>query len=175
MFAQFVTLTPFPGTVDFNRWEQKEESKVEVAGVPLNRYWLIPGHLRPKLYTPHPLMSPDEIRERTQSVWDEFYNLANTWKRARGAAKSLRSRLALVFISKLYRQMYARTGIATDSARRNRANTWARLLAKPCRRLFQAPPMPRLKMPSGILDTGSVAPLHQIAAAASGEGANLPD
>ena len=29
---------------------------------PLTRYWLIPGHLRPKLYTPHPTMSPDEIR-----------------------------------------------------------------------------------------------------------------
>ena len=80
-------------------------------------------------------MTADEIRERTQSVWDEFYSLANVWRRACGAAKSLRARLALVFISKLYRQMYARTGITTDSARRKRANTWARLLAKPCRRL----------------------------------------
>jgi radical SAM superfamily enzyme YgiQ (UPF0313 family) len=151
-FAQFVTLTPFPGTVDFMRWEQKEESKVKIAGIPLNRYWLIPGHLRPKLYTPHPLMTHDEIRRRTQDVWDEFYNLRNIWKRVSGVAKSIRARLALVFVSKLYRQMYARTGIATDSARRTRANTWARLLAKPCRRLFQAPPMPELKMPESILD-----------------------
>ena len=150
-FAQFVTLTPFPGTVDFMRWEQKDESKATIAGVPLNRYWLIPGHLRPKLYAPHPLMTHDEIRQRTQSVWDEFYSLRNIWKRVGGVAKSIRAKLTLVFISKLYHQMYARTGISTDSRRRSRANAWARLLAKPCRRLFQAPPMPELKMPENIL------------------------
>jgi hypothetical protein len=43
--------------------------------------------------------------------------------------------------------MYASTGIATDSARRNRANKWARLLAKPCRKLFQGKPMPGLQAP----------------------------
>jgi hypothetical protein len=47
-------------------------------------------------------------------------------------------------ISKLYRQMYANTGIATDSARVSRANRWARLIAKPCRRLFTARPLPAL-------------------------------
>jgi hypothetical protein len=49
-----------------------------------------------------------------------------------------------VLISKLYRQMYANTGIATDSARVNRANRWARLIARPCRRLFIARPLPEL-------------------------------
>jgi hypothetical protein len=43
--------------------------------------------------------------------------------------------------------MYANTGIATDSARVNRSATWARWIAKPCRRLFQAPPMPELEVP----------------------------
>ena len=50
--------------------------------------------------------------------------------------------MAFVLISKLYRQMYANTGIATDSARVNRANRWARLIARPCRRLFVARPLP---------------------------------
>jgi hypothetical protein len=40
--------------------------------------------------------------------------------------------------------MYANTGIATDSARVNRANRWARLIAKPCRRFFIARPLPAL-------------------------------
>jgi hypothetical protein len=40
--------------------------------------------------------------------------------------------------------MYANTGIATDSARVNRANRWARLIAGPCRRLFTAKPLPGL-------------------------------
>ncbi len=146
-FAQFVTMTPFPGTVDFERWEKSVGSDVErVEGIPITRYWLIPGHLRPKLYMPHPTMSPDEIRNRTQGVWDSYYRLSEIWKRA-DCVKSVKSRLAFLFISKLYRQMYASTGIATDSARRKKANQWARLMAKLCRRLFRAKPMPDLQVP----------------------------
>ena len=153
-FAQFVTMTPFPGTIDFNRWEQAVGDKDKVAGIPITRYWLIPGHLRPKLYTEHPTMSPDEIRARTQGVWDNYYSLSEIWKRA-GCVKALKSRLAFVLISKLYRQMYANTGIATDSARREAANRWVRRIAPLCRRLFQAKPMPDLQMPAvrGIPET----------------------
>ncbi len=146
-FAQFVTMTPFPGTVDFQKWEKNlGEGVPKVNGTPLTRYWLIPGHMRPKLYIPHPTMSPDEIRDRTQKVWDDFYSMAAIWKRA-DCVKSLKSRLAFVFISKLYRQMYAKTGIATDSARRKTANRWARITAKMCQKLFLAKPMPGLQMP----------------------------
>jgi radical SAM superfamily enzyme YgiQ (UPF0313 family) len=143
-FAQFVMMTPFPGTVDFERWEKEQGDGVaRVEGVPLTRYWRLPGHLRPKLYTPHPTMSPDEVRAGTQRVWDQFYSLRSIWQRA-DCVKSLKARLAFVFISKLYRQMYANTGIATDSARRKTANRWARWLAKPCRSLFAGRPMPEL-------------------------------
>lgn len=146
-FAQFVTLTPYPGTVDFIRWEkQMEAAPVMVAGIPITRRWLIPQGLRPKLYWPHPSMSAEEIRLRTQSVWDTFYGLRSIWIRSR-FIKSLRARLAFVLISKIYRQMYADTGIATDSARVSRSARWARWLAKPCQRLFAAPPMPDLKIP----------------------------
>src|SRR5688572_22976149 len=70
-FAQFVTMTPFPGTVDFERWEKNLGKNADrVEGVPITRYWLIPGERRPKLYISHPTMSPDEIRRRTQGVWD---------------------------------------------------------------------------------------------------------
>jgi len=147
-FAQFVTMTPFPGTVDFERWEKTLGEKAErVHGVPITRYWLLPGHLRPKLYAPHPTMTSEEIRVRTQKVWDSFYKLSVTWKRS-NCVKSLKSRLAFLLISKLYRQMYANTGIATDSARRKSANRWARWLLKPCLRLFRAKPMPGLAGPA---------------------------
>ena len=92
-------------------------------------------------------MSADEIRDRTQAVWDRFYSLMQIWKRS-GCVESLRARLAFVLISKLYRQMYANTGIATDSARVNRSVRWARLIARPCRKLFAASPMPDLVIPS---------------------------
>ncbi len=146
-FAQFVMLTPYPGTVDFMRWEKTmETSPIEIAGIPITRRWLIPRALRPKLYWPHPTMSGEEIREHTQSVWDTFYGFKSIWKRS-SFIKSMRARLAFVLISKIYRQMYADTGIATDSARVARSNRWARWLSKPCQRLFSGAPMPDLQVP----------------------------
>jgi radical SAM superfamily enzyme YgiQ (UPF0313 family) len=146
-FAQFVMLTPFPGTLDFAAWEKTmADDQTRIAGVPITRHWLIPQAFRPKVYTPHPVMSADEIRTRTQGVWDRFYSLPNVWERSK-CVKSFKARLAFVLISKLYRQMYANTGIATDSARVNRSARWARMIAKPCRRLFSARPMPHLEVP----------------------------
>jgi radical SAM superfamily enzyme YgiQ (UPF0313 family) len=146
-FAQFVMMTPFPGTVDFARWEKlQEESPTLVAGVPITRYWLIPTAVRPKMFTPHPTMSSDEIRERTQKVWDRFYNWGSIWERS-ACTPNLRARIAFVFLSKLYRQMYAGTGISTDSARRKKSKKWARWTARQCKRLFQATPMPHLETP----------------------------
>jgi radical SAM superfamily enzyme YgiQ (UPF0313 family) len=143
-FAQFVMLTPFPGTIDFEKWEKEVERD---GGTPLTRYWLIPSSQRPKIYTPHPVMSAEEIRRRTQATWDEFYRLPMIWERS-ACVRSLRARLAFVLISKLYRQMYANTGIATDSARRGRSERWARWLAKACRRFFVTEPMPHLEAPA---------------------------
>jgi radical SAM superfamily enzyme YgiQ (UPF0313 family) len=143
-FAQFVMLTPYPGTVDFEAWAKRVDADTpQVAGIPITRHWLIPQAQRPKVYVPHPVMTPDEIRARTQAVWDRFYSLRRIWVRSR-CTPTLRARLAFVLISKLYRQMYANTGIATDSARVTRANRWARLIARPCRRLFAGRPMPAL-------------------------------
>jgi radical SAM superfamily enzyme YgiQ (UPF0313 family) len=145
-FAQFVMLTPFPGTLDFDKWEKSQgDQPPAVDGIPLTRHWLIPAAKRPKYYMPHPTMTNDEVRARTQEVWDRFYSLPTVWERSR-CTGSLKARLAFVLISKLYRQMYANTGIATDSARHSRAERWARLLAKPTRRLFAGRPMPELEM-----------------------------
>jgi hypothetical protein len=142
-------LTPFPGTLDFATWEKSlGADPPHVAGIPVSRHWLIPQANRPKVYVHHPVMSPDEIRRRTQAVWDRFYSLPSIWKRSQGAVTSLKGRLAFLLISKIYRQMYANTGIATDSARVNRSAQWARLMAIPCRRLFAGRPMPELQLPS---------------------------
>jgi radical SAM superfamily enzyme YgiQ (UPF0313 family) len=156
-FAQFVMLTPFPGTIDFEKWEKAEADGPKVDGVPLTRYWLIPSSRRPKVYSPHPLLSPEQIRAGTQQAWDHFYALPAVWQRS-AIIKSLRGRLAFVLISKLYRQMYANTGIATDSARVARSAKRARLLAGLARRLFMAPPMPDLAEPPGLATITPVTP-----------------
>jgi radical SAM superfamily enzyme YgiQ (UPF0313 family) len=148
-FAQFVMLQPLPGTLDFAAWEQSlGDTAPRVGDIPLTRYWLVPPADRPKVYIEHPAMTADEIRRRTQAVWDRFYSLPNIWRRSRAAVTSLKARLAFLLISKIYRQMYANTGIATDSARVNRSMRWARLMAIPCRRLFAGRPMPDLQLPS---------------------------
>ena len=102
-------------------------------------------------------MSSEEIRERTQRVWDRFYAWNTIWKRS-NCTTNLRARLAFVFISKLYRQMYAGTGLASDSARRQKAKRWARWTARQCRRLFTAKPMPELKIPDWSSSLGTAAP-----------------
>jgi radical SAM superfamily enzyme YgiQ (UPF0313 family) len=156
-FAQFVMLTPFPGTVDFAAWEKTMESDpTRIEGIPLTRHWLIPKGKQPKVYVPHPVMSPDEIRMRTQAVWDRFYSWRNIWSRS-ACVESIKARVAFVLVSKLYRQMYANTGIATDSARINRSAHWARWIAKPLVRLFAAPPMPDLEVPGLMSEPARVA------------------
>jgi radical SAM superfamily enzyme YgiQ (UPF0313 family) len=148
-FAQFVMMTPFPGTVDFARWEKEQEADpnaLHVDGVPITRYWRIPIAVRPKMFTPHPSMSSAEISERTQKVWDRFYETAVVWRRSK-CTPTLRARVAFFLLSKLYRQMYAGTGISTDSARKKKAKTTARFIARQTRKIFQAKPMPELASP----------------------------
>ena len=147
-FAQFVMLTPFPGTIDFEKWEKSfGETPPEVDGIPITRHWLIPAERRPKFYMDHPSMAPAEIQARTQRVWDRFYATPQVWKRS-NCISSLKGRLAFVLASKLYRQMYANTGISTDSARRTSSVRWSRLLARPLHRLFAGKLMPDLQVPS---------------------------
>jgi hypothetical protein len=153
-FAQFVMLTPFPGTVDFAKWE-KTAGTSAINGIPLTRYWLIPPSQRPKVYMPHPTMSAEAIRRGTQHVWDRFYTLSAIWQRS-ACVRSLRARIAFVLISKLYRQMYANTGIATDSARVTRSVRRARWLAKAARRLFVVAPMPDLADPVAVPASSTV-------------------
>ena len=159
-FAQFVMMTPFPGTVDFGKWEKEQAAHPTMVGdVPLTRYWLIPTEVRPKMFTPHPTMSSDEIRERTQKVWDRFYNWSSIWERS-ACTPTLKARIAFMFLSKLYRQMYAGTGISTDSARRKKSKRWARWTAAQCKKLFRAKPMPELQGPNwdlGLPGLGHVA------------------
>jgi radical SAM superfamily enzyme YgiQ (UPF0313 family) len=146
-FAQFVLLTPFPGTVDFEKWTKDQgPTPEEVEGVPVTRHWLIPEDRRPKIFTPHPTMSAEEIRQRTQDVWDQFYSWRQIWSRSH-VVTSMKARVAFLLISKLYRQMYANTGIATDSARVQRSAKRARWIGKACRMLFVGQPMPGLAVP----------------------------
>jgi radical SAM superfamily enzyme YgiQ (UPF0313 family) len=151
-FAQFVLLTPFPGTVDFDKWAADENRRgTAIDGIPITQHWLIPEERRPRLYAAHPTMSLEEIRVGTQHAWDQFYSWRQVWRRSR-VVTSMRNRLAFMLVSKMYRQMYANTGIATDSARVQRSARWARWLGLAAKRLFIGKPMPDLAVPGEPLE-----------------------
>jgi hypothetical protein len=103
-------------------------------------------------------MNTVEISNRTQKVWDRFYAIKAVWQRS-ACVPNLRGRIAFMLLSKLYRQMYAGTGISTDSARRKKSKSWARWMAGQCRKFFQAAPMPELRSP--VWDLGlPISPIH---------------
>ena len=58
------------------------------------------------------------------------------------------ARMAFCALAKLYRQMYAGTGISTDSARRKKSKAAARWMARQTKRIFKAKPMPELSYPA---------------------------
>ena len=111
-FAQFVMLTPFPGTVDFEKWEKSfGEAPPEVDGIPLTRHWLIPQERAAQGLSAAPGdVARTRSAQRTQAVWDEFYSLPQHLAARRTSSSRSKARLAFVLISKLYRQMYANTG-----------------------------------------------------------------
>lgn len=88
-----------------------------------------------------------QIRVGAQRAWDQFYRWRAIWRRS-DVAESWRGRLAFVLLSRLYRQMYANTGIATDSARVTRSARRARLVGRRCRALFLGRPMPDVQLPA---------------------------
>jgi radical SAM superfamily enzyme YgiQ (UPF0313 family) len=150
-FAQFVLLTPYAGTVDYEKWVKEQHNRIlTIDDIPVTRHWLIPQNRRPKLCMRHPTLSEAEICARTQQVWDRFYSLRAVWGRSR-VVKSIRSRLVFVLVSKLYREMYVTTAIATDRTRLARSNQWARRLGALCRRAFMGSPMPDLVIPAAAV------------------------
>ncbi len=52
--------------------------------------------VRPKMFTPHPSMSADEIRVRTQGVWDDFYG--NSASVEAGKMREVAQRAAGIFL-----------------------------------------------------------------------------
>ena len=133
-FAQFVRLTPFPGTVDFMHWEKR----MRVDGpesAKLARYWLIPYTERPKIQVPHPSMSASDLLAGTTHVWRSFYSYGSIWRRSK-VMPSLKARLFFVIASKLFERTYFHTGVASDSARSDRAASISGHLSRISHRLI---------------------------------------
>ena len=88
-FAQFVLLQPFPGTVDFEKWEKAQVNPAQVDNIPITRHWLLPNGEAAEDLHAAPSLRPEEIRGYTQQVWDKFYSFSAIWQRAQ-CVKSLK-------------------------------------------------------------------------------------
>ena len=146
-FAQFVMLTPFPGTLDFDKWEKSFGETVPSGRRHADHAAL--AHSRGATSEVLHGASDDGAGRDSRAHAGRVGSLlqqATACGRRRGIS-SVKGRLAFMLISKLYRQMYANTGISTDSARVARSAKRAKWIGVACRRFFVAKPMPDLAMP----------------------------
>ena len=118
----------------------------KVDGIPVSRHWLIPQTKRPKLLTPHPVMSGEQIRQGTQNVWNNFYSLKASWQRS-NILKSFKNRVAFVVASKVMLNAFGNTGLSTDSNRASRATKLGGIGFSLLQKMFAAAPMPDLLVP----------------------------
>ena len=139
-------LTPFPGTLDFAKWEKTQARRREaVDGIPMTRHWLIPQAKRPKVYIPHPTMSPTRSASARRACGIASTPPSSIWKRAKvrevaqGAA-GVRADLEDVSADVRQHRHRHRQRPRQSSVR------WARLIAIPCQKLFAGKPMPDLQL-----------------------------
>ena len=147
-FAQFLTLTPFPGTVDFLKWGEERSGRAARRGRRAGQPLLADSADQA---AEDLLAAPGDDGRGDSGPAPSARGIASTPSARSGAARVASAPSATAWRScwcpKLYRQMYGNTGIATDSARVSRSAAWARWLAIPLKRLFSAAPMPELQVP----------------------------
>ena len=88
-FAQFVMLTPFPGTTDFAAWEKEmADDPTRIAGMPLTRHWLIPARHAPEgLHA-----APGHVGRRHPRAARRGRGIGSTACRTSGSARTASSR-----------------------------------------------------------------------------------
>ena len=143
--AQFVTMVPFPGTVDFAL--MKRGKKVLKLKDPDYDYWLDPDH--PRVLYEHPFLSDEELLGKVEDAWKDFYSASAIRKRARGFGfKGWKANLAYYVVCRGLFTRYSRHGLSQDSAvRGNKKRRLANLLGRTALALLKKPPMDQPAQP----------------------------
>ena len=137
-FAQFVLLQPFPGTVDFERWERSQTNPPTIDDVPLTRHWLLPTARRPRCTCPTRHLAPEQIRNYTQAVWDQLLQPARHLE-ARPVRQDTEGKTGVRAHFEALPPDVRKHGHCDRQRTTHRAKRMARLIAWPCRRFFVAP------------------------------------
>jgi radical SAM superfamily enzyme YgiQ (UPF0313 family) len=138
--AQFIPMTPLPGTVDFHMMRRGKMGLQLVK--PDYDYWLDPDH--PRILYRHPNLATDQIERGLERAWRDFYSVSAIVARARrfGLLGKPRKFLAYMVICRGLLTRYKRYGLSADSAVKGTNRKFATLLGKLALMLMKRKPMP---------------------------------
>lgn len=137
--AQFVPMTPLPGTVDFHKMRRGQ-----MALKPLkdnDEFWLDINH--PRILYHHPILSERQLLDKLDEAWSNFYSFSATVQRSRrlGFTRDWRKFLAYMVVCRGLFTRYKRYGLSADSAVRGTKRKIATLLGRAALRLLKRPPI----------------------------------
>jgi radical SAM superfamily enzyme YgiQ (UPF0313 family) len=126
--AQFIPMTPLPGTVDFNLMRKGKKAFKPLR--PDYDYWLDPEH--PRILYHHPHMKERQILERVEKAWKNFYSVFSILKRAKRFRffQDPRKFLAYLVVCRGLLTRYRRYGLSADSAVRGTKRKVATFLGR---------------------------------------------
>ena len=146
--AQFIPMTPLPGTVDFHQM-RKGKNALKLLK-PDYDYWLDPQH--PRVLYQHPRLAPEQILGGIERAWKDFYSLSSIVRRAKrfGLIAEPRKFLAYLVVCRGLLTRYQRYGLSADSAVRGTNRKLATLLGKLALALMKRKPAPTLASQGGV-------------------------
>jgi radical SAM superfamily enzyme YgiQ (UPF0313 family) len=138
MLAQFVPMTPLPGTVDFHML-RRGKKQLQMLKADYD-YWLDPDH--PRILYRHPNLTEHQLLERVENAWSTFYGMSaifQRWKRY-GLWRDPRKFLVYLVVCRGLLTRYKRYGISADSAVRGTRKKLATLLGRAALALMKRAP-----------------------------------
>lgn len=139
--AQFIPMTPLPGTVDFQMM-RRGRANMKLKD-PTHDYWLDSNP--PRIMYHHPHFSDQELSKKVEKAWRTFYGLRSVVKRSKQLGfTDPRGFLAYLAVSRGLLARYKRYGISADSAARGTKKRVANLLGRLALRTMKRPRMDTL-------------------------------
>ncbi len=137
--AQFIPMTPLPGTVDFHLM-RKGRKALKMKRQDYD-YWLDPQH--PRVLYDHPNLAEEQLLFGVEKAWREFYSMGAIFKRSRryGMFKDYRKLLAYFVICRGLLTRYRRYGLSAESAVKSSKRKMASMLGRVALSLMKRDPV----------------------------------
>ncbi len=136
--AQFIPMTPIPGTVDFHQM-RRGKSLLKPIKEDYD-YWLDPDH--PRILYHHPNLTEKQLLGKVEAAWRSFYSLSAVLKRSKrfGLFADWRKFLTHFVICRGLLTRYKRYGLSADSAVKGTKRRLATLIGRAALSLMKRAP-----------------------------------